>query len=164
MRNWRPNARGSELFSGIFRQPLVEPRFGEGPEAISSTAAEPQRRGGILMRKAGKIAELDELDCLRIVLAQGFQGTVECQQLVILLADLSQVKIDTLLVATSFLSSLAASAVDKNPPHGFRGCRKKVASIVPLAAGLYHPQIGFMDERRRLQRLAGSFLSEPRGR
>jgi hypothetical protein len=58
------------------------------------------------------------------------------------------------------LSDLPAGLFDQDPPHGFGGCGKEVSAAVPVLRlfAVQQAQVGFVDEGRGLQRLAGILL------
>ena len=59
----------------------------------------------------------------------------------------------------------APRALDENAPHGLRGGGEEVAAAVPVLHLVYvhEPDVGFVDQGRRLERVAGLFMCEPLG-
>jgi hypothetical protein len=71
-------------------------------------------------------------------------------------------EIDALAVAPVLLRFLAAGVFDHDAAHGLGRGGKEVAAAVPVSRLLYvyQPQVGLVNQGRRLQRLAGLLLSE----
>ena len=71
-------------------------------------------------------------------------------------------KVDAFTIAPTFQARPTAGIVDKNPSHGFGGRREEMPSIIPLwiARCARQPQVRFVHQHRRLQRLAWLFLGE----
>ena len=63
-------------------------------------------------------------------------------------------------------SPLAAGGLDQDAPHRLGRGREEVGAAVPAWArlGPHEPEIGLVDQRRRLERLAGLLLPELPGR
>jgi hypothetical protein len=63
--------------------------------------------------------------------------------------------------AASFLPPLGTSVVDEDSPHRFGRGGEKVASVREFLIA-HQPQIGFVDQGRRIERVMGRFDSHPR--
>ena len=60
------------------------------------------------------------------------------------------------------LAALAPGRVDQNPPHRLGRGSEEVSPTVPALGAfcVYQPQVGFVHQRRRLQRLTGLLLGQ----
>ena len=60
---------------------------------------------------------------------------------------------------------LAPRVFDQDAPHGLRRCREEVSTTIPLSsiAVAYQPDIGLVNQRRRLERMIGRLLRHPLG-
>jgi hypothetical protein len=89
-----------------------------------------------------------------VLLGERLKGLVNCDQVFWSVATGRElrVKSDALEAATSFLVPLRAGDIDQDSPHHPGGHRKKMCAILPPdAPRIDEPQIGFVDERRRLE-------------
>jgi len=152
----------------ILLHPLVKPGLGHGPEPVGDAARDAQRLGGLLVTQPRKVTELDQLSGPRIVLFQLTQGLVQGEKVVV--GGLRQrelvVPLHTPALSPTFLRTPAASVVHEDAAHGLGTGGKEMAAMVPalLLAVAQQPQIGFVDQGGRLQRLAGCFLGKLLGR
>lgn len=112
---------------------------------------------------AEKIAKFDE-SCLagrlcgqlfeRLPNGENFQG--------ILVRGLRFVEFDSFEGAALLLRPSLSGFFNQDAPHRLRCCGEKVTAMVELGvyAGADKAQVGFVNQRRRLKRLAGTPLSE----
>src|SRR5436190_1670371 len=72
------------------------------------------------------------------------------------------IKVHTDATAAAFLALLVPRVIDKNPPHGFGGSGKEMAAAVPqiLSQWVEQTQVGFVNQRRRFERLPRFFLGQ----
>ena len=80
-----------------------------------------------------------------------------------------EIGVFALASAAVLLASLAAGILDQDSAHGLGGGGEEVAAIGPdavavarvaIVAGLDEPQVGLVDERGRVEGLAGLFVGE----
>jgi len=112
------------------------------------------------MRHPGKVTQFDEARGETVVLFELSQGLVESRQILFGLGGHKVVELDALPVAAALCRGSGPSALNEDAAHGLGGHSEKVTAAVP-AIGLrsvYQPKVGFMDERRSLQRLPGLFV------
>ena len=115
--------------------------------------------------KAGKEAELGHLRRFGIFAGQDRQRLVEVEDGVrIGLGDrLGLREVQALRSPPCFIGLLAAGVVDEDAAHGLGGGGEEMAAAVPVRAPVAadQPQVGFVDQRRGLQRLPGLLLGQP---
>ena len=121
--------------------------------AVSSTLRPPKNRNSTILalplveRRQG-FQRLIERDDVRARFARNGQRLVQ--------RDLNN-------VATALLLVPRARHVDQDAPHQLRREREKMRAILPAdAAGVDEPEIGFVDQRGRLQGMAGAFARHVR--
>src|SRR5262245_20446551 len=108
-------------------------------------------------RKTSKITKLDQLSFLRVFVSQMCDCLVQGQNIVArgCRERAGMIEVEPLAISAVLGASLATGVVDQNPPHGFSRGRKKMSPAIPMLAlfAAYEPQIDFVHERRRLERL-----------
>ena len=149
----------------------VEPGPGVGPVPVGRRRGDAEGRGRLVDRQAGEVAELDQLGlACGSSLGQPVQGLVEGQQVVVRSSAASSSGVrgrPALPIAarasarplaralSTRMRRMASAAAAKKWPRLFQ-CRAWPAPD--------QPQVGLVDQGRRLQRLAGLLLGHPRGR
>ena len=72
---------------------------------------------------------------------------------------------DALPRAAALLRAACARALDQDLPHGMRRDRAEVRAVLPaIRLVLHQAEVGLVDERRRLQRLARPLAAQVVGR
>jgi hypothetical protein len=108
--------------------------------------------------------ELGHLRCFGIFAGQDRQRLVEVQDdiRVGLGNRLGLGKVKPFTFAAVFLGFLAARVIDQDAAHGLSRRLDKMSPPVPLRIlrAAYQPQVGLMDQRRRLKRLSRLFLGQ----
>ena len=142
----------------------VQPGPRERPEAIRRPRRDAECLAGVRQRQAREIPQLDELRGGRIGLGQPRQGLIQGDQILARL-DGGQVQVGHIVPdqpAAMFVRRLPTRLVNQDAPHRLGRRRKKMPAVVPLRAAVVadQAQIGFVDERRRLQGLAGLLLGQ----
>ena len=76
--------------------------------------------------------------------------------------DFDVVEIDAVAFTASFGTLLVACAIEENPPHRLGSGGKEVASTVPFPGfvHIHKPDVGLMNQGRRLECLARLFLGQ----
>src|SRR5262249_29685712 len=116
---------------------LVEPGLGVGPVPVRRAQGDAQRRRGLLGRKPGEVAELDDFRGDRLLVVQSLQGFVEGHKVVagLFRFDLQIFQVNASPPAAVADAVLPPSLVDEDAAHGLGGGGEKVAATVP-ALGL----------------------------
>ncbi len=121
--------------------------------------------GGLLQCQAGEIPELDQLRLNRFLGGQFGQGFIYSQQIVRdgVGGSTVLIQVNSITVAAMFDSAFTTGAIDQDSPHRLGGRGKKVPATVPMlgAVPTDQPQISFVDQRGRLERLSGLFFCHP---
>lgn len=114
------------------------------------------------MPKTGKSAQINHLGGHGIFLSKLGKCLVKCKQAVIVVANRHVDQVNPFQLASVFLSFLVPGLLDEDAPHRLRSRRKEMAATIPICRppDIHESQVGLMDERRRLQRLPGFFLSQ----
>ena len=104
---------------------------------------------------------------LAALLGELVEGLVQGQQHRLRLghAELQVIEADAQPVATAFDAPLAAGVLDEDAAHGLGRRGEEVPPAVPVLRLLHvhQPQVGVVDQGRRLQRLARRFLRKALG-
>ena len=117
-----------------------------------------QNFGGLLHAQAAEEAQLDHLRFARCPLRQRVQRIVEGHEIIgaIGAEDGLGVERDMLGVRAA-LDVVAPRMVDEDAAHRLRRHRKEMGAVLPLHALVVdQPHVGFVDQRRRLQAVAGA--------
>ena len=148
----------------------MQPGSGIGPDAVGSASRDVEHLGRFGLSQPGEIAELDQLARGPIDLLELVERGVEGQQILARLwrFDLQLVEVTRLEVHTHQVASvpqppLAPGILDEDASHRFRRRREEVASLVPLTrltVARHQSNERFVNQRRRLQSLAGPFVRQ----
>ena len=108
------------------------------------------------MLKPREIAQLDDFRLLRIDLLEPVQRIVQRRQDVrLVVGDRNRIgQRDAAEAGPALLGAAGARALDEDLPHRPRGDADEMALVVPRRAGAGQPEVGLVDERRRLEGLA----------
>ena len=142
-------------------QLAMQPRAGQRPPALQRSRRHAHHVGRLFDAHAGKVAKLHDFRLLRIELLELVDCFVERGEHRFGIGGKRQ-RVgdrDAVHAAPAFLRAPGAGALDQNLPHRSRGDAHEMTLIVPGGAGLSETQVRFMDERRRLKRLAGALAA-----
>ena len=113
----------------------------------------------------GEDAKLNELGLDRVFLGELLQGLVEGQQVVVGLGRgrLAPCRGRPGAVAAALQPVTAAGVLDQDSTHGLGRRGEEMTAAVPGPIGIDadQTQVGLVDERRRLQGLAGRLARQP---
>jgi hypothetical protein len=118
--------------------------------------------------KSSKVTQLDQGRLPRVLRFQPVQRFVQSQDIHARALggwfDLN--KFEAIPVAPGLLTMFVTRNLDQNPPHRFRCGGKEMATRIPVLSllDIHEPDVGVMDQRRRLQRLARLLVCELRSR
>ena len=148
-------------------QLLVQPSAGIRPVPIGRAHADPQSSRRLLNGQAGKEAQFHHFPGDRFLLGQPLQGLIQSQQFFVrsLVHDVQPVEVAALPAAAMAEALLASGVLDENAPHPFGGGGKEMSPAVPVLRLLliHEPEIGLVNQRRGLERLAWGFAGQPLG-
>ena len=117
---------------------------------------DPERLARFEAGEPAEVAQLDDPRLTRIEHLESFHGGVERQ-------DRYRVRVrrgdgagegDVLPVAAAFERMFAARVLDQDPAHHARRDAEEMRAILPVHIRVDQPQIGFMDQRRGLERMS----------
>lgn len=147
---------------------LTQPRAGVVPGVVGLPLGDAEGFGCLLHGQSREIAELDDFGREGIGRVEPVEGVVEGQQFVGVLARFDGEFIEwlPLSLAAPLERCFLASPFDENTAHGFGRSGQKMPVILPGGRRRLsdQPQIGFMHQGRRIQRLAGLFVRHFRRR
>ena len=119
---------------------------------------------GSVCRCAEKEAQLDQLGRLWARRGQAGHGFIQEQDLLIVgrRGDLLVKEVRATEPAAVPDSPLMAGPFDENPAHGLSSSGEEMAAAVPVLrlVRVHEPQVRFVNQGRRLERLAGLLLGE----
>ncbi len=163
---------GTSIFDGelnlLFCAPACtqrcagEPRPRIGPVAPHGRFGQAKLGGDLLVAHAHEIAQLDDLSVERVVSRQPVQGLVDGEHglIGIVHGHGHTLQVHALPIAAPAQLVLAPRPVNEDPPHGLGGGGNEMRAIgEPGRFVPNQPEPGLVDERCRLQRLAGRFGS-----
>jgi hypothetical protein len=162
MRRFFQNVSGK-----IIAESGVEPCPRVGPSAVRGCARHPQYLGDLFDGLSSEEMELNHLRRLGVLFRQAVERPVEGE-------DFFRERRDRQILvfqvnapaATSVLVAVFSSGVlDQDAAHGFRRRREEMPAAVPVRflSGPDQSEIGFMNQRRRLQGLARPLVGQPLG-
>ncbi len=148
--------------SGL-RELVVQPSFGDAPFPLHCSFRDPKVRADLVLAESSEEPHFHHF-CLTLV--EGLQASERlvkdhyidgglwcCGQFAHLNTDLIPVK-------PTLSSVLGSRVIDKNLTHGVSGHGKKVRSALPIdRMDLAEPEVGFMDQSRRLERMVGALVA-----
>src|SRR5262245_10674272 len=166
-----PLASGARRFSAIFFAALSpsqldeEPRLGITPIALDTCAREAEDARGILLAQPDEVTELHELGLDRVLRLELGEGFVDGQEVLggSRGRDIHVVEVLPFQPPAMLLGSLAAGVLDQDAMHGLGSSGQEVTAAVP-PLGLVatdEPEIGFVHQGRRLERLPWFLPGEP---
>jgi hypothetical protein len=133
-----------------------EPGPGMPEIAMHGGFGDPERLAGFEASEPAEVAQLDDPRLTRIEHLEAFHGGVERK-------DRYRVRVgrgdgagegDVLPVAAAFERMFAARVLDQDPAHHARRDAEEMRAILPVHIRVDEPQIGFMDQRRGLERMS----------
>jgi hypothetical protein len=141
----------------------VQPRPRVSPVALGRSERNPEGLGGLNHGQSGEEAELYQLCREGIDPVQPLEGFVQGHEVLALDAgnhvDLGQLHAVGSAAVTD--APLAPRLLDEDAAHRLRGGGEEVAPAVPSRIfGPYKSKIGFVHQRRGLERLAGCFTGK----
>jgi hypothetical protein len=142
----------------------LQPGAGEDPVTIRGAGRDAKDFGRLLAGQAGEIAQLDESGLFGMPLREFLQSCVESQEPFFghWSGEVRHAEIEALARAAVLDALFAASVLDENTAHSKCGGAKEVAPAFPaLPVAAEQAHISLVDQCRRLERLAGRFLSQP---
>ena len=137
----------------------VEPGAGVGPVTFGGALGNAQQRSGFSNGHANEVAEFDQVGFLFVFRSEFFKRVIDGQEVVIVLNhQLDIVQFDAPLAAAVAQGAFATGVVNEDAAHGFGRCREEMVPVLPFPALLPHQlEPGFVDQRGRLEDLAGRF-------
>src|SRR5918993_2740058 len=144
-----------------------EPRLRHAPLALDGGGADAQDFRRLLDREAAEEAQLDDARLLRVERVEAFERLVERDQVRGALARHVDVLVERefLEFAAALFGLLLARVIDEDAAHHLRRDAEEVRPVLPLHLRLIdEPQVGFVDERGRLQGVALSLAAQVAGR
>lgn len=158
-----PLAVGSSL-GGAWGHGPAEPGAGVGPVAVGGARRDPQGGGGLIGRQPGEVPQLHQLGLFRMLLRETVEGLVESEELVVRDGSGDSVEIEILPLPAAAVSDslLAAGLLDENTADGLGRRREEMSAAVELLVA-HQPQVCFMHQGGRVERLARLLLRELRG-
>ena len=151
---------GIAVGAGIVRYTERDPMAGHGPMPANGGFADAERVGDLLMFESHEIAQLHHFRFQGIFPGQRIERLIHQQELVVLdrRGDPSFVPFHPFLIAAAFELGVAAGAVHEDPAHGLGGGGKEVRPVGKLERlRPSEPLVGFVNQRRRLQRMPVPF-------
>ena len=145
-----------------FAELRAQPGLGVVPGTISTGPRQPHQLGRLLHGEPRIEPELHELRRFGVHFRQCIEGLVDGQQVIGRIRWRRDVVVKgrSLLLAAALFALLLAGIVDQDAAHRLGGGGIEVNAIVEARrfGCSYQPQVGFMDQRRRVQRLSRLFL------
>jgi ribosomal-protein-alanine N-acetyltransferase len=150
-----------------------EPQLGSAALTTQRPFRDVEQLGDFAIRQADKELQLDDSRLPGIERRQVRQRVVECEQLFRLTISAQRLGVDWLAafrhegierhvdaLAAAFAGAALSRMVDEDLAHRSRGVGEKVGPILPARSRLpEEAHVGLVDERGRLERVAGSFLA-----
>src|SRR5437868_14798856 len=155
-------AMGRQLLSSALHLP-VEPGPGKGPISLDGCLRNPQCQGGLFHRQAAKAAALNHSALPLIHGLQTLQGLVEVRKVLSLshwhIQGFDQWHRDC--ATTALVPKARARVIDQHSSHDSRRHSHEVSPVPPLyALDVRQPQVGFVHQRRGVERVARPFVAE----
>jgi hypothetical protein len=134
-----------------------QPGFRALPLSHHSDRRYAQNVGGFLHGQAAEEAHLDDLRFARRPRRQRVQGIVQGPEIIGAIGAENRLSLERdMLGVRAPLHIAPPRMVDEDAPHGLRRCRHEMSPVLPLHAFVVdQPHVGFIDQRRRLQAVAG---------
>jgi hypothetical protein len=140
---------------------VEQPGPGVAPPTLGGGFGDAENLGGFFNFQADEVAELDEFRVPRFQRGEAIQRFVERKHAFIgkRAGNFKFVHIQVRGASSAALGLFAARAGDEKAAHGLRGGAEEVGAVLPrLRAGIDQLQPCFVDERGRLQGMAGRFM------
>src|SRR5262245_57811199 len=135
----------------------IQPGFRAFPLAHHGDRRNAQHFGGFLDAQAAEEAQLDDFRLPRRPRRQRVQGIVQGAEIIGAIGAQNSLGIERdMLGVRAPLRIAPPCLVDEDAAHGLRRCRHAVSPVLPLHVFVVdEPHVGFIDQRRRLQAVAG---------
>jgi hypothetical protein len=140
---------------------LVEQKACFLPVSLDGSGTDVERRCRFFNGQVSEKTAFDDLYKPLVVTGQAFQGIMERQQVGYFLVGYQRYLFERNSdeVAAAFLGALPPGIIDQDESHGSRRYREKMDAVLPVNAALVDQlEIGFVDERRGVERFSGSLV------
>jgi hypothetical protein len=143
---------------------LEKPGTGIGPKRVGLAGGNAECLGCLIACKSREMAELHQLRGLWIGLGQKGKGFVQGEKVLWTLgrSKVGFIEILPFPTAAVFEAAFAPGGLDQDPAHrhGRRGVKMPFAFELLGLLHIHEPDVGLVDQVRRLQCLTGLFLAE----
>src|SRR5262249_40131452 len=143
-------------------QLAMQPGAGEGPVAFGGAQRQAERGRNFRQRQTSEVAQFYDLSGQGIRLLEAIQGVAQVDQVVPRFVTNPDhlFQVHATLPTPMPDSPLAPGVLDENAAHGLGRRSEEMAAPVPALplVDAEQTQVGFMNEGRRLERLARLFL------
>src|SRR5205814_3179814 len=131
------------------------------PPALGCWFRNSKNLGCFFNLQTAEITELHQFGFSFVAKSESFHRFIDCEQFVITCGgdDFHVLNVEPLLSAAVTQCLITARVLYENTPHGFRRRTEEMRATIPLHIFVScEPQPSLVHQRRRLQRLAGSFV------
>jgi hypothetical protein len=141
-----------------------EPGFGEAPGALDGSLRKVHQFGDLAVFQSYKETQFDDFSLGWVLRSKAIKRFINMEELsrVVLACEINFVERDALAAAAVAKLKFPAGIIDQNATHALCRSAEEMRAILPILVRRSHqPKPGFVNERGRLERVAGSFTRHP---